>query len=54
MVKAMAGFGLASFAFPGTGLVVIILVTTVLGTMASIRPARRAAGLSILDAIASE
>ncbi len=54
MVKAMQGFGLASFAFPTAGLGVIIVVTAVLGTLAAVRPARRAAGLSILDAIATE
>ena len=53
-VKALQGFGLASFAFPAVGLVVILVVTTALGTLAAVRPARRAAGLSILDAIASE
>ena len=54
LVKAMQGFGLASFAFPGAGLGVVIVVTVALGTLAAVRPARRAAGLSILDAIATE
>ncbi len=54
LVKAMQGFGLASFAFPAGGLGVILVVTAVLGTLAAVRPARRAAGLSILDAIAAE
>ncbi|HJR25652.1 MAG TPA: ABC transporter permease [Acidimicrobiales bacterium] len=54
LVKAMQGFGLASFAFPGSGLVIVVVATIILGTLASIRPARRAAGLSILDAIATE
>ena len=54
LVKAMQGYGLESFAFPGLGLLVIILVTVALGTLAAVRPARRAAGLSILDAIATE
>jgi putative ABC transport system permease protein len=54
LVKAMQGFGLASFAFPGAGLAIVIVVTILLGTGAAIRPARRAAGLSILDAIATE
>ena len=54
LVKAMQGFGLASFAFPGFGLVIVLVVTILLGTLAAVRPARRAAGLSILDAIATE
>jgi putative ABC transport system permease protein len=54
VLKAMQEFGLASLAFPGGGLVIVIVATVVLGTLASLRPARRAAGLSILDAIATE
>ena len=54
LVKAMKGFGLATFAFPTVGLLIVIVVTIALGTLASVRPARRAASLSILDAIASE
>jgi len=33
---------------------VIVVLAAVLGTLASIRPARRAAKLQILDAIATE
>jgi putative ABC transport system permease protein len=54
LVKALAGYGLSSFAFPGGGLGVIFLATTALGTAAAILPARRAASLSILDAIVTE
>ena len=54
LVKALQGFGLAVFALPTVGLLVILVATTVLGTLAAVRPARRAAGLSILDAIATE
>jgi putative ABC transport system permease protein len=54
VTKAMQSYGLSSFAFPGGWLIVILAVTTLLGTAAAIRPARRAAGLSILDAIAAE
>ena len=54
IMKAMEGLGLASVALPGLGLVIILAVTIGLGTLASVRPAKRAAGLSILDAIASE
>jgi putative ABC transport system permease protein len=54
LVKALKGFGLATFAFPTVGLLIVIVITIALGTLASVRPARRAAGLSILDAIAAE
>jgi putative ABC transport system permease protein len=54
LVKALEGLGLTDFAFPTVGLVVILVATAVLGTLAAVRPARRAAGLSILDAIADE
>jgi putative ABC transport system permease protein len=53
-VKAMQGYGLARFAFPGGVLGVILLVTALMGTVASTLPAWRAARLSILDAIATE
>jgi putative ABC transport system permease protein len=53
-VKAMAGYGLVSFAVPTGMLVVILVVTAIMGVVASALPARRAAGLSILEAIASE
>jgi putative ABC transport system permease protein len=54
LVKALKGLGLTDFAFPTVGLAVILLATAVLGTLAAVRPARRAAGLSILDAVAAE
>ena len=54
LIKSLKGFGLATFAFPTTGLIIVALATTALGTLASVRPSRRAARLSILDAIASE
>jgi putative ABC transport system permease protein len=54
LVKALGGYGLSSFAFPGGGLGVIFLATSALGTAAAVLPARRAASLSILDAIVSE
>lgn len=51
---ALSSLGLSSFAVPVVGVIVIIAAAAVLGTMASIRPARRGAGLSILEAIATE
>jgi putative ABC transport system permease protein len=54
LVKSLSGFGLSQFALPIAPIVVIIVAATLLGTLASIRPARRAAKLAILDAIATE
>jgi putative ABC transport system permease protein len=54
LVSSLAGFGLNSFAVPLTSLVVIVVLAAALGTLAAERPARRAAKLEILDAIATE
>lgn len=54
LITALKSEGLTSFAIPGTSLIVITVLAALLGTMASILPARRAARLAILDAIASE
>jgi putative ABC transport system permease protein len=54
LVTALAGFGLNEFAVPVPSLVVIVVLAAVLGTLASVRPARRAARLAILDAIATD
>jgi putative ABC transport system permease protein len=54
VLEAMRDLGLAEVALPPLALGVIVLVTALLGTLAAVRPARRAAGLSILDAIATE
>lgn len=54
LVTSLSGFGLNSFAVPVVSLVVIVVLAAILGTVASIRPARRAARLEILDAIATE
>jgi putative ABC transport system permease protein len=54
MITALDGFGLKSFAMPVGSLVVIVVLAALLGTLASVRPARRAARLQILDAIAHE
>lgn len=54
LVTALGGFGLNSFAVPVTSLVVIMVLAALIGILASILPARRAAKLQILDAIATE
>ncbi len=54
MITALEGFGLNSFAMPLGSLVVIVVLAALLGTLASVRPARRAAKLQILDAIAHD
>jgi putative ABC transport system permease protein len=54
LVTALAGFGLGQFALPVASLVVIVVLAAGIGVLASILPARRAARLAILDAIAQE
>jgi putative ABC transport system permease protein len=54
VLTALEPQGLSEFSVPGGSLLVIVLLAAVLGTVASIRPARRAARLPILDAIATE
>lgn len=54
LIQALESEGLTTFAVPTGSLVVITLGAAVLGTAASILPARRAARLAILDAIAYE
>jgi putative ABC transport system permease protein len=54
LVTSLRGFGLTRFALPGGSVVTIVLLAALLGVLASVRPARRAARLAILDAIAEE
>jgi len=54
LVKSLEGFGLSQFDVPVGSMVVIVVLAALLGTLASIRPARRASRLAILDAIAQE
>ncbi len=54
IVTSLEGFGLSRFAVPIQPLVAIAILAALLGTLASIRPARRASRLAILDAIATE
>jgi putative ABC transport system permease protein len=54
LVKSLGGFGLETLSIPPLGVLIVIMATIALGTLAAVRPAQRAAGLSILDAIATE
>ena len=54
MMKALEPSGLTVFQVPIGSLVVLLLGGAVVGTVAAIFPARRAAKLPILDAIAKE
>ena len=50
----MASDGLGTFAVPGARLAVVVAVGALAGMVAGIRPARRAARLDILAAIAAD
>jgi len=54
LVTALEGFGLTRFSVPVRSLAIVVAVGAALGVLASIRPARRAARLDILDAIGVE
>jgi len=54
LVRSLSGFGLTRFTVPGGQLAVVVVVGAALGVLASIRPARRAARLDVLEAIAVE
>jgi putative ABC transport system permease protein len=54
MVEALADEGFTSFAVPTTSLAVVLAVGALVGVVAAVRPARRAARLDVLDAIATE
>ena len=54
LVQSLEGFGLSQFDVPVATLVVQVVIAACLAVLASIRPARRAAKLDILRAIASE
>jgi putative ABC transport system permease protein len=54
MVKALTAFGLGTFSFPVTSVIVIVVLGASLAVLASLGPARRAAKLQILDAIGTE
>jgi putative ABC transport system permease protein len=54
LVWAASSGGIGRFAVPGVPLVVVLLAGAVAGVLAGIRPARRAASLDVLAAIAAE
>ncbi len=54
MVRSLASEGLSGFSAPIGQLVAITLIGAIAGVIAAIRPARRAAKLDVLEAIASE
>jgi putative ABC transport system permease protein len=54
MVKAAASTTLSAFSAPPAQLAIFVVVGAVAGTLAGIRPARRAAKLNVLDAISAE
>ena len=54
VLKALESQGLSEFTVPIPTLVAIVVIAAVLGTLSAIRPARRAAKLAILDAIATD
>ena len=54
MVEALADEGFTSFAVPTASLAVVLAVGALVGVVAAVRPARRAARLDVLDAIATE
>jgi putative ABC transport system permease protein len=54
MVQALADEGFTSFAVPVTSLAVVLAVGAAAGVLAAVRPARRAARMDVLDAIATD
>jgi putative ABC transport system permease protein len=53
LVQAAGSGGLVSFAVPGGRMAVVLVVGAVVGVLAAVRPARRAAKLDVMDAIAT-
>jgi putative ABC transport system permease protein len=53
-VNSLDDFGLTQFTLPIVPVVVICVAAAILGLVASLRPAFRAAKLDVLDAIATE
>lgn len=54
LVTSLGSFGLSTFRVPVGSLAFVIVAAAILGVLASIRPARRAAKLDILEAIATD
>jgi putative ABC transport system permease protein len=53
-VKAMDGFGISALRFPVSTMIVLTVVITIAGVVASMFPAARAGRLNVLQAIATE
>ena len=54
LVLAAASYGLTSFALPTVSLLLVLLGGALAGVVAGLRPARRAARLDILQAVAAD
>jgi putative ABC transport system permease protein len=54
MVQALADEGFTTFAVPVTSLAVVLAVGAAAGVLAAVRPARRAARMDVLEAIATD
>jgi putative ABC transport system permease protein len=54
LVQALGDEGISEFAIPGGQLVIYLVVAALFGVIAAIPPARRAARLNVLEAIATE
>jgi putative ABC transport system permease protein len=54
LVRAVAPAGIGAFAAPPQRLALILLVGALAGVLAGLRPARRAARLDVLAAVATE
>jgi putative ABC transport system permease protein len=54
MVQALADEGFTTFAVPVTSLAVVVAVGAAAGVLAAVRPARRAARMDVLEAIATD
>lgn len=54
IVRGLAPYGLGTFSIPYGQMLTVVVLGAVLGVLAALRPARRAARLNVLDAISSE
>jgi putative ABC transport system permease protein len=54
LVSALASEGFGSFAVPKLSLVVVLALGALVGVLAAVRPAHRAARMNVLSAIATE
>ena len=54
LVSALASEGFGAFAVPKLSLVVVLALGALVGVLAAVRPAHRAARMDVLSAIATE